>query len=134
MRRSVTTIVLIACALLALPAAALADGRAVIDDYDDNGQIDGCYAQEDFTEALELIGENEQYGAAIDVIRQARVTNVEVPGEECVSASAASLDDISAEADDDDGGISAWILGLIAVGVLAVGAGLWARMRGGSGA
>lgn len=133
MRRSVTTIVLIACALLALPAAALADGRAVIDDYDDNGQIDGCYAQEDFTEALDLIGENEQYGAAIDVIRQARVTNVEVPGEECVSATPATLDDISADGDDDDGGgISAWILGLIAVGVLAVGAGLWARMRGGS--
>lgn len=134
MRRRVTTTVLIACALLALPAVALADGRAVIDDYDDNGQIDGCYAQGDFTEALDLIGEDEQYGAAIDVIRQARVTNVEVPGEDCVAATAAPLDDIPPADDDGDdgGGVSAWVFGLIAVGVLAVGAGLWARRRGGS--
>lgn len=134
MRRRVTTIVLIACALLALPAVALADGRTVIDDYDDNGQIDGCYAQEDFTEALDLIGEDEQYGAAIDVIRQARVTNVEVPGEDCIAVTAAPLDDIPSATDDGDdgGGVPAWVFGLIAVGIIAVGAGLWARSRGGS--
>lgn len=134
MRRRATTVLLIACALLALPAMALADGRAVLDDYEDNGQIDGCYPLDDFTDALELIGEDDaQYGAATDVVRQARVTNVEVPGEDCATTTADVVDEIPAAPVDDggSGGGLTWVIGLVALGVLALGAGLWARSRGG---
>lgn len=79
--------------LAAVPA--LGSGQQVLADYEDNGQIDGCYTLADFEDALRRIRpDQQQYGAAVDVIRQAELTNIRRPGGACggTSASGASGD------------------------------------------
>ncbi len=71
LRRLTGLIVAVLLLGLAVSATALADGRSVIADYDDNGVIDGCYSDADFAAALELANaDQQQYGAAVDVIEQ----------------------------------------------------------------
>ena len=73
-RLSPLRIVLLALAVLAiLPAAASADGQAVIDDCSDNEQIDGDYTQKEYNQALdELPADIDGYSPCRDVITRAR--------------------------------------------------------------
>jgi hypothetical protein len=128
LRRIATIAVIAVLALLALSASALASGRDVLGDYQDNGRIDACYGRSEFREALSLAQDNQRvYGNAIDVIRDAMDTNLARPGERCTAAQQAP----DRAVDDSDGsGAALWIGLAVAVGVVAVGAGAWAR-RGG---
>ncbi len=110
-----------------LPAAALADGQDILDDFDDNGQINGCYTVEEFNEALDLAQADErQYGAAVDIIQEARVTNIAVEGEPCGEEIA-----VAADSGDDNGGASiALIIGIVAAaGAAGIGAALFVHQR-----
>lgn len=135
--------------VFAMPA--LAGGRQVLADYEDNGQINGCYTLADYEEALKLIRpDQQQYGAAVDVIRQAELTNIRRPGQACgaTSASGSSADvpagDESASAQDPsgsgDGTIeqvvdASHIAIIVAVGLALIGFVIYliASRRGGSG-
>ncbi|HEV2819888.1 MAG TPA: hypothetical protein VGW11_05220 [Solirubrobacteraceae bacterium] len=74
MRLSPLGIVLLALLVLTvLPAAALADGQAVINDCSDNEQIDGDYSQKEYNQALdELPADIDGYSPCRDVITRAR--------------------------------------------------------------
>lgn len=94
-RRSVLATMLIALAMGLMAVPAFGSGQQVLADYEDNGQIDGCYTLADFEDALKRIRpDQQQYGAAVDVIRQAELTNIRRPGGACggTSASGASSD------------------------------------------
>jgi hypothetical protein len=120
-------------AALALPATALSDGRDILVDFQDNGQIDECYTPEEFRQALTLVrNDQRQYGGAAEVLQQARITNVDVPGEPC--GAQVSGEEIAAE-DGGGGGsnVGLWIAHVAAVLVAGGGAAYWAR-RGGGGA
>ena len=137
--------------VFAMPA--LAGGRQVLADYEDNGQIDGCYTLADYEEALKLIRpDQQQYGAAVDVIRPAELTNIRRPGQACGATSAqGSSSDVPASAQDgaddttagagqdieqDEGGLSAVAIAIIvAVGLAIIGFIIYliASRRGGSG-
>lgn len=120
---------MLALALLGLSATAFADGRDVLADAKDNGQIDGCYTRAEFRDALRLAGNDQRlYGSTIDLIKEARITNVAVPGEPCGSARTVPA---TAVEDDSGGSLGIWIGLAVAVGAVAVGAGVWARRGGG---
>ncbi len=122
----------------AMAVPAFGSGQQVLADYEDNGAIDGCYTLADFEEALKLIRpDQQQYGAAVDVIRQAELTNIRRPGGACggTSADGASGDlpggasgsggEVAGELDEgavpaEDGGMSPLVIGLVVVGALAV--------------
>lgn len=120
--------------LVAVPA--FGSGQQVLADYEDNGQIDGCYTLADFEDALKRIRpDQQQYGAAVDVIRQAELTNIRRPDGACggTSAAGASSDvpggtsttagsdaDAGSEAADDGGGLSGLVIGIIVAAALAV--------------
>ncbi|HEX2507583.1 MAG TPA: hypothetical protein VHK23_04610, partial [Miltoncostaeaceae bacterium] len=71
-------------ALLAQSATALADGRDVLADAQDNGRIDGCYSRAELNEALDLArGDQRIYSVTVDLIKGARLTNVARPGVPC---------------------------------------------------
>jgi hypothetical protein len=159
-RRSVAVSFLVALVLATLAGPAFAGGRQVLADYEDNGQINGCYSLAEYEEALRIIRpDQQQYGAAVDVIRQAELTNIRRPGEACGGTSAAGAsgnvpggsgaDGMGADgtgatagAGDaagmaDDGGMSAVVIAMI----VAAGLGLagfaaylvMSRRRGGGG-
>ena len=97
-------------------------GRAVLADYEDNGQINGCYTLAQYEDALKLIRpDQQQYGAAVDVIRQAELTNLRRPGGACASAASATT-----VAVQDDSGLPAavWII-IVLAGLAIVGAVAW---------
>jgi hypothetical protein len=122
---------MLALALLGLSATAFADGRDVLADAKDNGQIDGCYTRAEFRDALRLAGDDQRlYGSTVDLIREARITNVKVQGEPCGGARTVPT---AAVEDDSGGSIGIWIGLAVAVGAVAVGAGVWARRGGGRG-
>lgn len=121
---------MLALALLALSATALADGRDVLADAKDNGRIDACYTRAELNEALDLAREDQRlYGSTVDLIRDARITSVERPGEACGGAAAVPA---AAVQDESGGSLGIWIGLAVVVGAVAVGAGVWAR-RGGDG-
>lgn len=124
--RRLTLVLVLFAGLLALPASALADGQDILTDFDDNGRIDGCYSVEEFNEALDLAQADErQYGAAVDIIQEARVTNIEVEGEPCGEEIAVAADD-----GDDDGTNLALIIGIIAAaGAAGIAAALFVHQR-----
>ncbi len=129
LRRALFLVIIALGALLA-PAGALADGRDILNDFEDNGQIDECYTPAEFDEAFGLVRDDErQYGALVEVLSDARITNVEKPGEACGANQIGS--DI---VDVDDGGSSLglWIGLAGVVLVVAIGAGIWARRGGAS--
>ena len=117
----------IALAMILIPTAALASGRDVLDDLQDNGQIDACYTEREYAQALRLLSPDDaQYGQNVDVIQQARVTNVVAnAGDPCPPPEAAS-------GNGDDGGDSSaliWIGVAALVGAVAIGTGAWVRRR-----
>jgi hypothetical protein len=131
-------VLLIALALLAaVPALALSNGQAVIDDFNDNGQIDRCYSAADFQQALDQVrSEQQQYGAIVDVIRQAQITNLRMAGRPCPRPLTASSSQTPADAQDDGGSSSTWIWIVVGVAVAAaasVAGVLVYRRRGGGG-
>jgi hypothetical protein len=120
---------MLALALLGPSATALGDGRDVLADVNDNGRIDGCYSRADLNEALDLArGYDQLYGVSVDLIKEARITRVERPGVPCGSAVAAA----GAVEDGSGGSLGVFIGAAVAVGVVAVGAGAWARRPGGA--
>lgn len=155
-RRSVAVSFVVALLLGVFAMPAFAGGRQVLADYEDNGQIDGCYTLADYEEALKLIRpDQQQYGAAVDVIRQAELTNIRRPGQACgaTSASGSSSDvpgsdttasgasgsdpDSGETIADDEGGLSAVAIAIIvAVGLAIIGFVIYliaSRRGGGSG-
>jgi hypothetical protein len=119
---------LVLIALLAMPSAALATPQEVLRDYNDNGRIDGCYTAGDYERALDLVDPDaEQYGAAVDAIRQAQVEKV-------LQADGTCAPPATAGDDDSDGGVpTALIVVLVLAGVAVVGGGgywLTRRSRG----
>ena len=91
LRRPASLVIMLALALLALSATALADGRDVLADAKDNGRIDGCYTRAELNEALDLARADQRlYGSTVDLIRDARITSVERPGEACGSGAVAA--------------------------------------------
>lgn len=127
LRRLALVLALLA-GIAAIPAQGLADGRDILVDFDDNGQIDGCYTRAEFNEALSLArADEQQYGAAVDIILEARVTNIDEPGQPCGD------EQIPASvSDEDDGGLSTGVIIGIVIAVaalLAIGAALLARRR-----
>ncbi|MBM3664883.1 MAG: hypothetical protein FJW92_03705 [Actinobacteria bacterium] len=153
-RRSVAVSFLAALLLGVFAMPAFAGGRQVLADYEDNGQINGCYTLPDYEEALKLIRpDQQQYGAAVDVIRQAELTNIRRPGQACGATSAsgssadvpaggesASAQDPSGSGDNtieqDESGLSAVAIAIIvAVGLALAGFVIYliASRRGGSG-
>lgn len=130
LRRLLASTLIIALALLTLSAVAVGSGRDVITDYQNNGRVTGCYSAADFREALQILRADEKlYGNAIEVIQEARSTNVAREGEPCEPALTAPTEAVE---DDGGSGMGIWLGLAAAVGVVAVGAGLWAR-RGGDG-
>jgi hypothetical protein len=137
-RRSVAVWFVVALAMGVLAMPAFAGGRQVLADYEDNGQINGCYTLAEFEEALRIIRpDQQQYGAAVDVIRQAELTNIRRPDGACggTSASGASSDvpDAAAGGADgtsttagdgvvasDDGGLPALLVAVMVAGGLAI--------------
>ena len=82
-----TVLIALVMGVLAMPASGV--GQQVLADYEDNGRIDGCYTLAEFEDALRLIRpDQQQYGAAVDVIRQAELTNIRRPGGACGGTSA----------------------------------------------
>jgi hypothetical protein len=152
-RRSVAVSFLVALVMGVLAMPAFAGGRQVLADYEDNGQINGCYTLAEFEEALRIIRpDQQQYGAAVDVIRQAELTNIRRPDGACggTSASGASSDVPGADAGGtdgtattagdgvtmaEDGGVPTVLIALIvAAGLALVGFGAYfaiSRRRGG---
>jgi len=120
---------MLALALLGLSATAFADGRDVLADAKDNGTIDGCYTRAELRDALRLAGNDQRlYGETVDLIKEARITNVKVPGEPCGGVRTVPA---AAVEDDSGGSIGIWIGLAVAVGAVAVGAGVWARRGAG---
>jgi hypothetical protein len=116
--------------LLACVATALGSGRDVIADYQSDGQITSCHTDEDFREALAILRADERlYGNAIEVIQEARATFTAGPGGACEGAAVVAEPVVE---EDSGSGAGLWIGLAAAVGLIAVGAGLWAR-RGGAG-
>lgn len=119
---SLTAIVLLACV-----AMALGSGRDLIADYKVNGQITGCYTAREFRDALKIARADEVlYGNAIEAILEARATNTAGPDGTCAAVSAPT----PVEENDGGSGAGLWIGLAVAVGLIAVGAGLWARRAG----
>ena len=98
------------------------NGRAVLADYEDNGQIDGCYTLAEYEDALKRIRpDQQQYGAAVDVIRQAELTNLRRPGGACATASAGT--DVAVQADEGLP-MAVWVI-IVLAGLAIVGAVAW---------
>ena len=125
LRRAPALVVILGLALLALPGTALADGRDILADYEDNGRIDSCYTRAEFRDAMRLLRDDQrQYGNAADAVPQAEITKVARPGEPCGASRTAP----AAAVDDGSGPSSALWLGVVGVVVVgAVGGGIWAR-------
>jgi MYXO-CTERM domain-containing protein len=133
LRRRVAPLLVLAVVLAVLPATALGNGRAVLADYRDNGQIDRCYTLAEYQQALKLVRPDQaQYGALVDVILNAQVTNLKVPGQPCRPKVTTTT---AADSSDDDGGSSTflWVGVILGVGVVAIGAGALVRRRRGGG-
>ena len=119
---------MIVLALLGPAAVALADGRDVLADAQDNGRVDACYSRSELREGLRLARADQRlYSAAVDNIQEARISNVKVAGQPCGSGRVVPHEAIP---DDSGAGPGLWIGLLAAVGVVAVGAGTWARRAG----
>lgn len=118
-RRFFISLLAATAVLAVVPVLALGTAQQVIEDYEDDGQIQGCYSNEDFNRAVKNLDPTDAlYGTAAEIIRLAQAR--------CAESGAAS---------DDDGGSGAgvWIGIVIAVGLVALGAGALSR-RGRSGA
>ena len=108
--------------LAAVPAVALSSPQDVISDYNDDGQIQGCYTKKDFEAAIDRLDPNGAiYEQSRDILRQAEAR--------CLAAAG------DPKADDGGGGTGAGLWIGIAAGavVVAAGAGVMARRRSSGG-
>jgi hypothetical protein len=123
---------MLALALLGQAATALADGRDVLADAQDNGRIDDCYSRQELNEALDLArGDQRTYSVTVDLVKAARLTNLTRPGVPCGTLPVAAETPVQ---DTSGGSPGVWIGVAAVVGAVAVGAGVWAaRARDGSG-
>lgn len=95
---------------------ALSSAQDVIADYNDDGQIQGCYSAKDFNDAVDKLDPNNAiYEASRDIIRQAQAR--------CLAAE-------PTKDEGGGGGAGLWIGLAAGVIVVAAGAGLMARRRG----
>ena len=114
-------------AVLAVSASALGSGRDIIADFQDNGRIDACYTMAEFRQALRLAnGDQQQYGALIDVLRAAEVTNLRRAGQRCPQAAEEAPVDSGSSS---SGSTLAWVGVGLAAAALAVGVGALVRRR-----
>ena len=114
-------------ALLVTAPAALADGRDVLADAQQDNRVDACYTRSELNEALRLARADQRlYGVLVEIVQQAGIANVKVEGQPCGSARR-----VPGDAIDDTGGASPALWGglLVGVGLVGTGAGLLARRR-----
>jgi hypothetical protein len=109
---------------------ALAGGADVISDYNDNGQIDGCYTLDEYDAAVGLLGEDDpQYGETFDAIQDARLANVVAEqGQPCPEGTAPATGD-APEVDEGGGNGALLAVVLVVAAIAAVGAGALVRLR-----
>jgi hypothetical protein len=116
-RRALLTILAAVAVLAAVPAVALSSAQDVISDYNDDGQIQGCYSKKDFEQAIDRLDPNGAiYEQSRDILRQARAR--------CVAAG----QDPPGEGGGGTG-VGLWIGLAAGVVVVAAGAGVMARRR-----
>jgi hypothetical protein len=114
LRRALITLLAAAAVVAVVPVAALGSAQQVIEDYQDDGQIQGCYSAQDFNRAVdELDPQAGIYEQARDIIRAAQLRCAKEGG-----------------GDDGGSGAGIWIGIVVAVGLVALGAGALARRRG----
>ena len=112
--------------LLGVTASALADGRDVLADAVD-GKIDACYSRAEFRDALGQARDDQRlYASAIDVIKEATISNVTVPGQPCGSGRAVPSPPVAVSS---SGAGTVWGAAAVFVVAGAVGAGALARRR-----
>lgn len=114
-----------ALVLLGPAGSALAGGQAVLADAQNNERVDGCYTRAEFRDALRMARDDQRlYSALVDVIDEAKITNVKVDGAPCGSGRVApgSATDV-----DAGGGAGIWIGALALVGLVGAGAAGWAH-------
>jgi len=109
-------------AVLTMSHVARAGGAPVLEDYRDDGQIQGCYTDAEFSAALRMApADLALYGVALDLIEQRQL--------ECASSGPPVLEPPNSV---DAGTSNAWILGgfAIAGGIAGVvGLVFWRRRR-----
>lgn len=119
---------IIVVVLLVPTAAALADGRDVLADAQDNERVDACYSRRDFNDALSRLRDDQRlYAALRDVIREGLISNVKVAGQPCGSG---RIVPHGAVPDDSGSSRTLWAGLIVGVGLVGTGAGLWARRAG----
>jgi hypothetical protein len=120
---------MLALMLLGPAAFAVASGRDVLADAQDNGSIDACYSRAEFREALRLARADQRlYGVELEVIADAQITNVTVPGQPCGSGRTVPAGAVPV---DSGGWAGLWGGLAAAVVVIAVGAGAWGHRAAG---
>lgn len=129
LRRRAALVLVVVLTLMILPATALADGRTVLSDYQDNGSIDACYSRADLADALRIARADQRtYANALDVVRQAQITNLAGEDGTC-EANPEGTD----TGEGGGPGLGLWIGLAVGVGLVAAGAGAWARRNAGDG-
>ncbi len=118
---------MLALMLLGPAAVAFADGRDVLADAKDS-RIDACYSRADFRDAVRLARADQRlYGAELDIIATAGITQVAVPGRPCGSGRAVPAGAIAV---GSSGGAGVWGAVAVAAAAVGVGAGAVARRAG----
>ena len=107
--------------MAAVPAAVLASPEDVIRDYREaDGEVENCYPAEDFDGAIRLLNPQDRlYDDSVGVILTAKARCARAAG--------------GAAGGDEGSGIGIWIGIIVAVGVVAIGAGVLSRRRTGGG-
>jgi hypothetical protein len=119
-RRFLISLLAATAVFAVVPVSAFGTAQEVIEDYEDDGQIQGCYSNEDFNQAVKNLDPNDAlYGTATEIIRLAQAR--------CAESSATTT------GDDGGSGAGVWIGIVVAVGLVALGAGALARRGRGAG-
>ncbi len=114
-----------ALVLLGLAGSALADGRDVVFDAQQDGKIDACYSRAEFRDALALARDDQRlYADAIGTIKEGMISNVTVPGQPCGSGRAVPQAAIPVSS---SGATTLWGGAALLVAAGALGAGALAR-------
>ena len=124
-------LVVILAALVFVPVSALAAGQAVINDLNDNGLIDRCHRESDYTEALNALPKDTGvYEDRVAAIQQAQIDHVLRPGEPCPNVTATTAPD---EGSSVPGAVIWGIVGAALIAAAVSGAVLARKNRDGDG-